>query len=403
MLRSLTRHSASRELVRSALFCLAVLSIATCFPESAPSAEAAEAMPLPQGSARVQTAERIGLPELRIIRELPRSGSTFAVAWSSDGREIAAFSLQGGNPFPGAGGDVLTIWNADGQVVRELRQSHMFFTTSDNFVFIDNNKKIVAPPSYASHDLAFSIFDIETGKIVHEAEGLHPDRPRNSNAASVLAVSPDQSTLAVIVGPSPSQPVALYSTQDWARLALPETLTIGPSKLAFSRDGKFLAVSRSDNKILIYDLSSKQVSQRIDPFSDLFSPNGGIAFSPDGSMIAVGTAALVTAKSLPNGKTTYTYPKDVVRVFRTKDASQVAVYSAPTFAVRDLAWSPDASFVAFITGDRKLLLWDPLHPELGERTFDVSPGTVSLAFSPDGSRLAVGNGRNVTIFGVAQQ
>ena len=105
----------------------------------------------------------------------------------------------------------------------------------------------------ASNDIAFSVFEAETGNLLRDLPGSHPGRPRNVNGATVLIASPEESILAVIFGRALKQPLALYSTGDWAKLAdLPDGQR--PETAAFSRDGRLLAVGRLARYVLIYDV-----------------------------------------------------------------------------------------------------------------------------------------------------
>jgi len=390
--------------------------IMTSLPQPVSCADSASGVP---AAGPIDSAQRPGLPKLQIVRELQTPGPVSSMLWSSDGNKLAASSLISGADIPGARGapgmhipspfgSLITIWDADGQVFRKLQRPQPFFQVLDTFAFVAGNKQIVAPPSMQSNILAFSVFDIDTGEIIQEVAGSHPDRPRNVNAATVVAASPDQSLLALTFGRALAQPVALYSTRDWSKLAdLPDGPQNGaqrPNVLAFSNDGKFLAVGRGDRIAVIYDLGLRQVIQRIDVFPDRLGGASAIAFSPDGSMIAVGSGSLAYGYRLPSGSTETVPPHDLVRVFSTKDGSRIAVYPKPFYPAYGVAWSPDGRFLAFITGYRKLHLWDPFRPDASELAIDLSagPDSLALAFSPDGKQLAVGVGSNVRLFSVTQ-
>src|SRR5262249_54477428 len=115
------------------------------------------------------------LPKLQVVRELQAPGPVSRLLWSSDGAKLAAYILGPGRVWPLIGtllpspfGSLITIWNADGKVFRKLQRPQPFFQTLDTFAFVAGDKQIVAPPSMQSNTLAFSVFDIDTGEIVHE-------------------------------------------------------------------------------------------------------------------------------------------------------------------------------------------------------------------------------------------
>jgi len=82
-----------------------------------------------------------------------------------------------------------------------------------------------------------------------------------------------------------------------------------------------------------------------------------------------------------------------------KDASLIATYSGSSYPIYSVAWAPNGRFVVFDTEYRKMHLWDPFHPET-ERVTDLGAYATSLAFSPDGERLAATAGRKIVIFKV---
>jgi WD40 repeat protein len=341
------------------------------------------------------------LPMLQLVRELQTPGPTSAVIWSSDGTKLAALSygsparLPGGFLLASPFGSLITVWNADGSVVRELHRPKPFFQTQDTFAFAGGNTQIVAPPSEESHDLGFSVFDIASGEIVREVPGAYPDQVRSVNAAIKLATSSDQSILAVAFGRGRPQPVALYSTRDWSKLGdLPEGPTAGPGigveqpkLLAFSSDAQLLAVERVDNLVLVYDMSMRQVVQRFKSY-----PPGDVAtamaFSPDGRMIAVAGTSFA------------------VRVFRVSDGREIAhpIHTEPISGVYGLAWSPIGQGIAYITNNHSLHLWAPLRPEIGKQTIELGEKVESdsIVFSPDGKMLAACVGRSVLLFRVSE-
>src|SRR5262249_11884008 len=118
------------------------------------------------------------------VRELETPGPVSRLLWSSDGTKLAACILGPGADMPFIGthlpspfGSLITIWSADGKVFRKLQRQKPFFQNLDIFAFVAGDKQIVAPPSMQSNTLAFSVFDINTGEIVHEVTGSCPDKP----------------------------------------------------------------------------------------------------------------------------------------------------------------------------------------------------------------------------------
>jgi hypothetical protein len=336
-----------------------------------------------------------GLPKLQVAREFPTPGPIASMIWSSDGAKLAAANLgiAAGIPFstislPNPFGKRITIWNADGQLLQTLQRPNFFFRADSTFAFVAGNRQIVAP-AFDAGGLVVHVFDAETGDIAHEVAGPYPDGPQKKNWANLLLASPDQSVLAVAFGND--LPVILYSTRDWNKLAeLSEVLQVSglsPHALAFSNDGRFLAVA-AGHAIVVYDLTIQRVAQRINAYPE---PGGhvviGAAFSPDGTKLAVAGHA----------------SREPVRIFNVSDGLLVAAYSEPVYETGDgLTWSRDGRFIAFMTGGRTriLHLWDPFRPEPSERTIELvsGPHSHAIALSAQAGKLAVDIDQNIRVF-----
>lgn len=264
-------------------------------------------------------------PQLRLVRELQIPGligSVSRVFWRSDGSRLAAANTRPSGDLlimqvPNAFGRQVTIWDAAGTLLKQISRSDAFFNAMDNLAFVEGNKKIVAPPSMLSNNLAFSVFDVESDEIVHEVAGSHPDRARNVNALANFAVSPDESILAVVFGRALPQPVALYSTRDWSKIGdladTPKNIVEEPLCLAFSDDGHLLAVG-GFRKILIYDVQTRQRVQLIEAFP---------GSRPDFIRFAEGDRVIITGASyVPY------VPRKYIYAFSIEDGAPLASHNS---------------------------------------------------------------------------
>jgi WD40 repeat protein len=328
------------------------------------------------------------LPSLKLVREWKTPGTVSALAWSSDGAQLAALVHDRvsifGFSLP-AGGNRLSVWDAQGRAIREFQSPSPFFVIGERLAFVAGNKQVVAPPMPAPS--AFSVFDIESGDI-RDVAGPNPDKPHAFNATALLAASPDQTIVAAAF--YHEQPVALYSTRDWTKLAdlpeAPKDPAEKPLALTFSNDGALLAVAISSTA-RIYDVNTRRVVQRIDAFGRDIVPAEDVAFNPDGSKLAVSALGL--------------YPHEPVRVFDRETGVRIAKYSQERQVTSRIAWTPDGRFVVFITGSRTLRFWDPSVPTMRQRTVDLGGYAFNFALSPDGRALAVGLDTGVKLFRVA--
>jgi WD40 repeat protein len=367
------------------------------------------------GRAQAATTEPAGamkppLPNLQLVRELQTSGRVSTLVWSSDGTKLAAGSLGGllppfyiQNPY----GKVIIIWDSAGHIIRQIQRETAFFGYDDTFALVSGDAQLATPPLSATN--GFTLFDISTGELVNEIPGLHPGRPRNVNGAKVLVASPDQSILAVIFGHAIEQPVALYSTQNWNKvhdlwIRSPNRLE-QPRAVAFSRDGKILAASELNRYVSVYDLDTNRIIREIDAFPDRAPAATAIAFSPDGSVIALGSSGESGVNRRPDGRIEFVPPNNPpLRIFKVDNGELVAAYGNSPAITSGLAWSFDGRFLAFITGRRVLHIWNPFQADNSERIIDLSATQRSgpIALSPNGAMLAVGVGQSVRVYEIAR-
>jgi len=346
------------------------------------------------GRGALEEAGR-GVPRLIVDRELvaPVGGFT-KVVWSSDGQKLAAY-VSGGTSYSDAG-NLITVWTAGGQSYREIKGEPGWpFTARSPLAFAGSDTQLVTPPPLGKNDLVLSVYDIDTGTIVNTIAGPSV-APLARHGRLSFAVSPDQALLAAALG-GPN-PVTLYSATSWEAIAaLPEPPPpLSTELVVFSPDGRILATNQPVRRLLLYDVAKRSVAITITAFSECCDFIDAIAFGPD-NQVAVSTATLPGRARAPNGEMLDVVVREPVRVFRIRDGERIASFGEPIFRLRHLAWGPARVPIAFSTGEDTIRLWDPAHPDDSGRAYKLRATVFSLAFSPDGSRLAIANGRYITI------
>jgi WD40 repeat protein len=136
--------------------------------------------------------------------------------------------------------------------------------------------------------------------------------------------------------------------------------------VAYSPDGKLLAGIAASGGVHLWDLASGQEVKGWDTRTE----NGdGIAFSPDGSLLATSGA-------------------DGAAVWRSASGELVVRLRGHAGDVPDVAFSPDGTMVATAGEDGTARVWDvstgrQLHVLFGHRE-----GLTGVSFSPDGTSVA---------------
>ena len=197
---------------------------------------------------------------------------------------------------------------------------------------------------------------------------LGPDPGTNTVEATVPGLEP-MTFSAVGVG-TPSTPLIEGDLHTWhlpdgaiARLGKGR-ISRGDRGIAFSPDGQLLAVG-SETGAWLYDV----MTSRAITLFPIGKPDISLAFSPDGSK-------LVSAGSL-------------------WDVANGSGTSLESF--RSVAFSPDGTMLALGTYDGKIKLWDTAAGTT-TATLEGHRSTVySMAFSPDGSQLVSGGSYDLTV------
>ena len=127
---------------------------------------------------------------------------------------------------------------------------------------------------------------------------------------------------------------------------------------------------------------------------------GAVAFSPDGTTLAVG---LFTG--WPPDSDTY---RRKVRLWDVATRKDIGTFDAPRNPVKSLAFSPDGTTLAAVADHRPIRLWDvATRKDIGIMAHELDEfgqvvGNIrQVVFSPDGTTLAVGRSETVRLWDVA--
>jgi WD40 repeat protein len=144
--------------------------------------------------------------------------------------------------------------------------------------------------------------------------------------------------------------------------------------LAFSPDGKRLATASWDETARVWDL---ETGKTVCELRGHTGPVNRVSFRPDGKRLA----------TLANDQTLRLWDAETGAPVRTLPADV-----DPHWPMNDLKYSPDGRLLALSGPDPVVRLWDAETGREVRRLVGHRQVTRSVAFSPDGKRLATGDG-----------
>ena len=345
----------------------------------------------------VPNADCVALFDARtgeLVRTLAGEGRMYAVAFSPDGKFLAAGN-RGTTPI------TLKIWDLNsGEVTATLKSGvgEMW-----SLAYSPDGKHLIG-----AGDRGTQVWDLATGKVAHSFTG---------GQVYLLGLSPDGKKVAF--SDPGAKTVRVFNPQSGKELGALKGAGGVVTVTAFSPDGKWLAAG-NDQELLLWDAEKPELVKKID------TPAGWLAFEPGGktlltasnSQFGPGPKHVVTrwdlesfeGKSLPSlsnrqgwthfylspdGKTLFSLVadgQDRERRIRAYDAATGKQLFSPrghSSQVWSVAFSPDGKRLASVSSDPGIRLHDAATGK-PERVLPNDQGFFSVAFSADGKSIAAG-------------
>lgn len=358
-----------------------------------------------------ETGSKTTYLQVTKLRSLATKDWPTGIAWSPDGKKIAAI-----HDF----GRVISVWSSSGEPIASIKRD----VTAGPYVgsslaFMPDNRTILAPAPTPNHEeySSLGLWDTETGALQRLVPAPSSDRIFQAVVARIFALSPDHSLVAV--RPIDSQePISIYRTVDWSLVRTKqvwrnETVGLKPffrsdapgvtpayEVMPNNRPEIISALAFAPNNDLAIGLISGLVMMGSDPSSTFFrfiesasAPVAGLAYSPNGQFIAVGTR-----------NPSYSPPPKAHPAFlqiREVGSGSVLVEDNTIPAVKNLAWDRDGKILAVVTdGGDTMYLYRPFTDGSVHQSVPVSRGTSTLSFSPTKSELAVQTPNGIDFYSI---
>jgi WD40 repeat protein len=291
-------------------------------------------------------------------------GGTFSLAFSSDGKALASGGSSGRADRKDVPTDDYGIAIWDPATGKKLTQCAGHADVARTVIFSPDGKSLASAGLDKGQGPSISLWDASTGKRSRSlGEG-----PIGFDPISV-SFAPDGKSLAA----GGRSSVRNWGVADGKLLwSIPDT---GLSVVAFSPDGKTLAIAVESGRIRLWDVASRK---------DRLAPPGkdenitSLAIAPDSKTVVTGSyEGTARVWELATGKP--------VREFRDEGGPWGGN------VIFDVALSPDGKTLALShVGEAGITLWDVAGGRRAGRISGPEYRVLSLAFSPDGKTMLAG-------------
>jgi WD40 repeat protein/serine/threonine protein kinase len=288
---------------------------------------------------------RIGLLGLR-------AWGSASLAFAPDGKTLAIARV--GRP--------VRLWD----LAARCERASFWHRSNVNDVAFSPDGKLLAT---ACHDRTVRIWEVATGREVGTLAG-HPLE------LFCVKFSPDGKTLA---SSGRDTAVRLWDVAARSLIATLEGHTHSVPRLSFSPDCRTLASSSWDGTVRLWDTASRQEVK-------ILRGQSSVAFSPDGKVLATGGG------------------DGTLRLWDRATNQVTGLLRGHTSPTGVVAFAPDGRSLVSGSHDGTIKVWD-VGPRPDPNTLTDEAGLDSLAISPDGNILAVGDffDKTVKLYDIASR
>jgi WD40 repeat protein/serine/threonine protein kinase len=279
------------------------------------------------------------------LSNLPHGDIVNSVAWSSDGRLLASGSRKGW----------VKVWDArTGALLRHLHAQKGFVR---GLAFSPDGRFVAT----GGEDDRVNLWDVGTG-------GLLRDFRTGAGTTLLLALefSPDGRHLAAA---DHDRNVRLWDVANGSEVRLPDDLLVTWG-LAFTPDGRQIVTVNTEGVVMVWDVGARRTAATFR--AGTRASGYRVAFSRDRRLLAIGCE------------------DGTITVIKTDPLEEVRTLEAHTAEISGLAFGDGDGRLASTGDDLIVKIWDLRTGQEALALDILTRRANSLAFSPDGHRLAVG-------------
>jgi WD40 repeat protein len=233
--------------------------------------------------------------------------------------------------------------------------------------FSPDGQRVASASAGPEFDQVVKIWESDSGRELHALKG-------HGRAIGAVTFSPDGERLATASG---DQTIKVWDARAGRELFTLKGHTDWVTSVAFSPDGRRLASSSRDGTIRVWNAAHSPEALRLKAFG---CRAVCMALHPNGRRVAVGGS--------PEEDTDRTTARGDIRVLDAITGQEVLRLPQPDRPVQSIAYSPDGRRLAVGLVNRTVQVWDVDARRLALSLRGHQGGISKLAFTPDGRHLA---------------
>ncbi len=308
---------------------------------------------------------------IKKIRELTLATAPSAIAWSADGKQIAALS----NLFRR-----VTLWNSDnGDVSRQIETAQSLLSSNSLAFTPDGRYVLVAADirDVLDKHAAAVFWDVKTGAPAEYVADPFKDGDYRENIIQVFAFSRDGKYLASNSTTSAGKQIVLYSNRDWSAPFILSTENDIPKCMEFSPDGPQLSVGTYAGSVFLFDVQDRKLIRAIRVYEAGGYGVFSLAFSPDGHRIATGYGGPL------NSRPGQISPGEPLQLLDALTGAVLAKSRTSSPTIRSISWSNDGKILAAGDDDHHVAFRTADALSQAADDLVLAGPVLSISFAPD--------------------